>query len=164
MAEERQPVVMCKHLYSGKVFEIWAAWQDDEPHNYFLGRSELEARENFAARVKVEIGVAEGGGYVAWSPGKDLEGRGPTKAAAERALMRQINLLSDKLDWREMCFELIAATGAAWRDVGWQEREIQAVQRELSRRTVARVQAGPFPGTDRPALGASHAETPFRPE
>jgi hypothetical protein len=74
-----------QHLYSGKVFEIWAAWQSDEPENYVLGRTQLEVRENFAARLKVELGHAEGGGFVAWCEKfKNLEGRGPTTERAER--------------------------------------------------------------------------------
>jgi hypothetical protein len=133
-----EPRMNVQHLYSGKVFEIWAAWQSDEPENYVLGRTQLEVRENFAARLKIVFGHAEGGGFVAWCEKfKNLEGRGSTTERAERALMRQINLLSDKLDWREMFFELAAATGEGWRGIPWQEREIEAVRRELTRRREA---------------------------
>jgi hypothetical protein len=88
--EERKPVVVCKNLYKGQVFDIWAAWQEDEPHNYYLGRSELEARENFSLRLDITFEHAAGGGIEVQGAGRarslDDEGRKASDAANQPAL------------------------------------------------------------------------------
>jgi hypothetical protein len=175
---DEQPEMVVQHLYEGKVFDIWAAWQSNEPENYVLGRSQLEVRENFAMRLEIVFEHVPGGIKASCARFKDLEGRGPSTMRAERDLIRKINLLSDKLDWREMFFELAVATGDAWRELPWHEREIQAVQRELAKRwqaaewakkiVVQGAVSGRFSGTGEPNQATlpkedtrGYAETPF---
>jgi hypothetical protein len=166
--EDKKPVMVVQHLYEGKVVDIWVAFQEDNPHNYVLGRTQLEAREQFAAQPVIEI-LVDGptGGYRALCHKfKDLAGVGTTKTAAERALIRQINLLSDRLDWREMFFEFLIATGIDFNEMGWHEKEVGAIRRELSRRAVAAKfnAAERFSGAGEPTLPkpeGGYAEAPF---
>lgn len=154
--EDLKPEMVVAHLYEGKVIDVWVAYQADNPHNYVLGRTQLEARELFAAQPVIEI-LVDGitGGYRALCHKfKDLAGVGPTKTAAERALMRQINLLDGKVDWREMFFELLAASEFDWTGMPWANKEMMFVRKEISRRAVAAQFATK-------SEGEGHAETPF---
>lgn len=170
--EQRPPAeIRCQMIYQGKVFEIWAAWQADDPSNHEFGRTQQDAREKFALRLHITFEHAEGGIVAKCDRFKDLVGVGKSTTAAEKHLMRQINRLSDKLDWREMFFELLAATGDAWRAVEWHEREVAAVRREVERREVAArfttgaaTVAGRLSGEEGPETPSGWGETPFRPE
>jgi hypothetical protein len=81
---------------------------------------------------------------------------------AEKHLMRQINLLSDRVDWREMFFELILAIVPEFeweKEMPWAEREKEIVWREIGRRNTAAQFSVKGKEPER-----GHAETPFRDE
>lgn len=133
------PEVRCQKVYEGKVFTIWAAWQDDDPTNHVFGSTQQEALENFSLRLQIvfENDPITGGIRATCPKVKDLVGVGGSTKSAERSLMRQINLLSDKVDWREMFFEFVIATGVDYNTMPWAERELAIVRREMERRANA---------------------------
>lgn len=150
--EENKPEIVTVHIYDGKLVQIWSAYQADKPENYTLGRSRIEAVEAFQAQPVIESGVsADGKEFVAKCPKfKDLEGRGVSRMAAEKELIRRINLLNNRVDWKSLFFIILLEVETPLDALDVLPQELKFIRDELWRREQAekaRVKS-PEPKTD----------------
>ncbi len=105
--EDAKPTIEAQHLYSGKVFEIWAAWQADTPYNYVLGSTEQEVREAIVLRPVIVTQHLPDGSYLARCEKLDLQVSGESLSSVQKTLIRIIEARSGKLNWKHLALAMV---------------------------------------------------------
>lgn len=143
----RKSMLRTQHLYSGKVFEIWAAWQEDTPENYSLGATRQAAIDLFELQVQVvsePFGRGPDGSVTSWRAWNinepEFYGEGPTRMSAEKEVERRLAVRMGRINWQKIAIDMLILFMKMFPldCYGIPEDELPIVRRAIDRELVAR--------------------------